>query len=127
MNDAVVRPVVVLVPVTVVLPVFPANIPVPTVDTVLIVTDEVVAPVTVPFSVKVPNTVPPAKTSTNVPLDMKVVRLVKMRVPVFVAVKAPDTESIPEPVKLESKTAGLAVGVKVEFPVTVPDTDIVSA
>lgn len=127
MNDAVVGPVVVLVPVTVVSPVSPANIPVPPVNTVSIVMVEVVAPVTVPFSVKVPNRVPWPKTSTNVPLDLNIVRLVKVMVPVFVAVKAPDTESIPEPVKLESKTAGLAVGVTVEFPVTVPDTDIVSA
>jgi hypothetical protein len=58
-----------------------------------------VAPVTLPFSVKVPNTVPPAKTSMNIPLDVNAGELEKMVMPVFVEVKAPDTESTSEPMK----------------------------
>jgi hypothetical protein len=110
-------------------PVSPANIPVPPVIIVSSVLVEVVAPVAVPVSVKVPNTVPPAKTSMNVPLDVNIVGLEKMRVPMFVEVKLPDSVSTPEPVKFESKTQrqGLAVTVKVEFPVIVPDVGIESA
>lgn len=108
------------------LPLSPANIPVPPVITESVVT-VVVSPLTVPLPVKVPNRVPPASTSTNVPLDVNVVKLLKLRVPMFVVVKGPDTESVPEPVKLESKTAGLEVAVMVEVPVSVPDEVIVSA
>jgi hypothetical protein len=60
-NDPVVGPVVVVVPVMVDSPVSPANIPVPPVKSVLIVT-AVVSPLTVPLPVKVPKKVPPAKT-----------------------------------------------------------------
>jgi hypothetical protein len=63
----------------------------------------------------------------RVPLDTNVVRLVKIVVPKFVVVKAPDTVSIPEPVKFESKTAGLAIVVMVELSVSVPDTGVDSA
>jgi hypothetical protein len=104
-------------------PVSPANVPVPPVNSESVVT----VPSTVPLPVKVPNRVPPVSTSMNVPLDVNIVRLVKVMVPVLVVVKAPDTESIPEPVKFESKTAGLAVAVRVEVPVSVPDEVIVSA
>ena len=122
-HDDVVGLVVVHVLVIVDSPVSPANIPVPPVNSESVVT----VPFTVPLPVKVPNRVPPAKTSMNVPLDVNVVKLVKIRVPMFVVVKGPDTESVPEPVKLESKTAGLEVAVTVEVPVTVPDEVIVSA
>ena len=104
-------------------PVSPANVPVPPVISESVVT----VPSTVPLPVKVPNRVPPAKTSMNVPLDVNIVRLVKVMVPMLVVVKAPDTESTPEPVKLESKTPSVPVGVRVEVPVSVPDEVIVSA
>jgi hypothetical protein len=121
-HDDVVGLVVVHVLVIVDSPVSPTNIPVPPVNSESVVT----VPFT-PLPVKVPNRVPPAKTSKNVPLDVNVVKLVKMRVPMFVAMTGPDTESVPEPVKLESKTAGLEVAVTVEVPVSVPDEVIVSA
>jgi len=117
----------VFVPMTVDSPVSPAKMPVPPVITVSSVTVEV-TPVTVPFSVKVPNTVPPAKTSMNVPLAVNIVPAgLKVSVPMFVVVKLPDTVSTPEPVKVESKTKGSAVAVRVEFPVTVPDVGVESA
>jgi len=119
-------PVGVPVPVTVASPVSPAKAPVPPVNMSTVVLSLPVA-VVLPIPEKVPNRVPPARTSMNVPPVMNVVRLVKVRVPVFVVVKAPNTLSIPEPVKLESKTAGLEVGVRVVFPVSVPDTGVVSA
>jgi hypothetical protein len=120
--------VVVFVPMTKDSPVSPWNIPVPPVVTESSVMVEVVAPVTVPFSVKVPNTVPPAKTSMNVPLDVNDVNVeLKVVVPMFVPLKLPDTASTPEPMKFVTKTKGLAVAVRVEFPVTVPDVGIVSA
>ena len=122
-HDDVVGLVVVHVLVIVDTPLSPANIPVPPVTRLSVVT----VPFTVPLPVKVPNRVPPAKTFMNVPLDVNVVKLVKMRVPMFVALKGPDTESVPEPVKLESKTAGLEVAVTVDVPVSVPDEVIVFA
>src|ERR1700722_8085329 len=85
LNDDVVELVFVPVPIMVDLPVSPAKIPVPPVSTVLIVM-AVVSPLEVPLPVKVPNTVPPANTSTHVPLDVNVVKLVKVRVAMFVAV-----------------------------------------
>jgi hypothetical protein len=120
-NDDVVELVAVLVPVTVASPpVTPAKIPVPPVNSVTIVTSATPPPITVPLSVKVPKSVPSEKTSTKVPLDMNVVRLVKVRVPMFVVVNGPDNELTPEPVKLESKTPSVEVGVVVEVPVSVP-------
>lgn len=118
----------VFVPVTMPSPVSPAKMPVPPVVTVLIVT-AVVSPLTVPLSVKVPNTDPPAKTSMNVPLDVNDVDEEKMSVPMFDAVKLPDTVSTPEPMKLESKTQpqGSPVLVRVEFPWSVPDVGVESA
>ena len=116
------------VPMTMDSPVSPKNIPVSPVVTESRVMVEVVAPVTVPFSVKVPNTVPPAKTSMNVPLDVNDVNVeLNLVVLMFVAVKLPDAMSTPEPVKVESKTKGSAVAVRVEFPVTVPDVGVESA
>ena len=100
-------PVVVLVPVTVTSPVAPAKIPVPPVNKSSVVVSLPVA-VTFPVPERVPNRVPPAERSMNVPLEMNVLELVKVMVLVFVVVKAPDTVSIPEPVKFESKTSGLA-------------------
>jgi len=120
--------VVVFVPMTKDSPVFPKNIPVPPVVTESSVMVEVVAPVTVPFSVKVPNTVPPAKTSVNVPFDVNDVNIgLKVVILMFVEVKLPNTVSTPEPVKFESKTKGSAVAVRVEVPVTVPDVGVESA
>jgi hypothetical protein len=107
-------------------PVSPAKIPVPPVNTESVIT----VPLRVPLPVKVPNRVPPANSSMNVPLDVNVVALLKMRVPMFVVVKVvPDTESTPEPVKLESKTQrqGLVVAVTVEVPVSVPVVVVESA
>ena len=76
-----------LVPVLVDWPVSPANIPVPPVITAWIVSVEVFVPVTVPLSVKVPNRVPQANTFVNVPLAVNIVRLVKVVVPAFAAMK----------------------------------------
>jgi hypothetical protein len=107
-------------------PVSPAKIPVPPVNTESVIT----VPFRVPLPVKVPKRVPPANTSMNVPLDVNVVVVLKMRVPMFVVVKVvPDTASTPEPVKLESKTQrqGLAVAVTVEVPVSVPVVVVESA
>lgn len=124
-HDDVVGLVVVHMLVIVDSPVSPANIPVPPVNSEWVVT----VPSTVPLPVKVPNRVPPAKTSSNVPLDVNIVKLEKMRGPMFVVVKEPDTESTPEPVKLESKTQrqGLEVAVTVEVPVSVPVVVVESA
>jgi len=72
-HDDVVGLVVVHVLVIVDSPLSPANIPVPPVTRLSVVT----VPFTVPLPVKVPNRVPPAKTFMNVPLDVNVVKLVK--------------------------------------------------
>jgi hypothetical protein len=85
-NEHVVAPVDVQVPITVDWPVSPEKLPVPLVDVVLILTVEVL-PLTVPVSKKVPNTFPPAKMSTKVPLSVNAVVLEKVTVPMFVAVK----------------------------------------
>ena len=124
-HDDVVGLVVVHVLVIMDSPVSPVNVPVPPVNSEWVVT----VPSTVPLPVKVPNKVPPTKTSSNVPLDVNIVKLEKMSGPMFVVVKGPVTESIPEPVKLESKTQrqGLAVAVMVEVPVSVPVEFIESA
>lgn len=114
----------VLVPV--IWPVSPAKIPVPPVITSLNVVIEVL-PVSVPFPVRVPNRVPPAKMSTKVRPIVNAVGLEKVVVPVFVVVKAPNTESTPEPAKLARKTAGSAVAVVVRVAVTVSDIAIESA
>jgi hypothetical protein len=125
-NDDV-KPVPVLVPVVVASPpVTLAKIPVPPVNTATFVTSVTPPPISVPLPVKVPKRVPSEKTSTKVPLDMNVVRLVKARVPVFVEVNAPETEFVPEPLKLESKTPSVAVDVRVVVPVSVP-VDVESA
>ena len=111
-------PAAVVAPVTVDSPESPAKIPVPSVNRVTNVTFEFPPPVSVPLPKKVPNSVPPEKMSTKVPLDMNVVRLVKVRVPAFVVVKGPDNASTPEPVKFESKTPGVPVDVEVLVPVS---------
>jgi hypothetical protein len=125
-HELVVGLVAVHVPMMVDWPVSPVKIPVPPVVTAsaLKVT---VFPLTVPFSETVPNVVPPAKMSTKVPLSVNAVELEKMMVVVFVVVKAPDTESTPEPVKLPAKTAGGIVDVLVAIPMIVPEFAIVSA
>jgi len=120
-------PAAVVVPVTVDSPVYPVKAPVPPVNSVTNVMLVAPPPVSVPLPEKVPNMVPSEKVSTKVPLDKNAVRLIKVMVPVFAAANGPDTESTPEPVKLESKTAGLLVAVEVEVPVRVPDVDVVSA
>jgi hypothetical protein len=126
-NELTVALVAVLVPVVMDSPMSPAKAPVPPVTNEWDVIAAVPPPVSVPLPEKVPNKVPWENMSTKVPLDMNVVRLVKVIVPIFVVVKAPDSVSTPEPVKLLSKTAGLAVAVMVVVPVRVPDEDIESA